>query len=73
MVDAPGMREFALWNVDRADIAHLFPELSPLVGRCGFGRGCSHSHEPHCAIKDAVASGSVSARRYHSYLRLAEG
>lgn len=70
VVDTPGMREFALWGEGGADLAELFPELRPLLGRCRFGVDCSHTHEPRCAIKDAVERGTVSARRYRSYLRM---
>ena len=70
VVDAPGMREFGLWGVERIEIATLFPELRPHVGRCRFGLDCSHSHEPGCAIKAAVSSGHVSARRHQSYLKV---
>ncbi len=71
VVDTPGMREFALWNVRNVDLATLFPDLRPYVGRCRFGLDCSHSHEPGCAMKEAVVSGKVAQRRYHSYLRMA--
>jgi ribosome biogenesis GTPase len=80
IVDTPGMREFGLWDTtsDRQrrehedeDVALFFPELRPLVGLCRFGLDCSHAHEPRCAIREAVANGDVSERRYESYLRLA--
>lgn len=71
IVDTPGMREFGLWNVAGAEIATLFPEMRPLVGQCRFGLDCTHAHEPDCAIRDAVAAGSITQRRYHSYLRMA--
>jgi ribosome biogenesis GTPase / thiamine phosphate phosphatase len=80
IVDTPGMREFGLWETatgrqrqehEEGDLALLFPDLKPFVGSCRFGLDCSHVHEPRCAIRDAVAAGDVSERRYHSYLRLA--
>lgn len=73
VVDTPGMREFALWNVHERELADLFPDLRPYVGACRFGLDCSHSHEPGCAIKQAVAAGDVSERRHQSYLRLLRG
>jgi ribosome biogenesis GTPase len=73
IVDTPGMREFGLWNVDGNDLAHLFPDLHPFIGRCRFGLSCSHVHEPGCAVRDAVEAGEVTQRRYQSYLRMAAG
>jgi ribosome biogenesis GTPase / thiamine phosphate phosphatase len=70
VVDTPGMREFAFWNVDAGDIALLFRDLQPYVGECRFGVDCNHEHEPGCAIKAAVERGDVSERRYRSYLHL---
>lgn len=70
VVDTPGMREFALWNVSGRELASLFPEMRPYIGACKFGLRCSHDHEPGCAIKSAVAEGTISARRHQSYLKL---
>ncbi len=72
VVDLPGMRELGLWDVGGADVDGLFPEMRPYIGRCRFGLDCSHTHEPGCAIKDAVESGSISERRYRSCLRMRE-
>ena len=72
IVDTPGMREFGLWNVHAGEVASLFPELRPLVGTCRFGMGCSHRHEPSCAIRAAVEQGIIPLRRYKSALSLAE-
>lgn len=73
IVDTPGMREFALWKDDsRGGLADLYVEMRPHIGACRFGMDCSHSHEPDCAIKEAVESGEISPMRYESYLRLRE-
>jgi ribosome biogenesis GTPase / thiamine phosphate phosphatase len=73
IVDTPGMREFALWGVGDADLAETFPEMRPFLGQCRFGIGCQHEQEPGCAIKAAVQRGTISRRRYESYLRLKAG
>jgi ribosome biogenesis GTPase len=70
IVDTPGMREFGLWNVAEGELAALFPELQPLLGRCRFGANCRHDREPGCAVREAVYEGKVSERRWLSYLRL---
>jgi len=70
IVDTPGMREFGLWNITPAELAHLFPEMSDHVGKCKFGMSCQHDREPGCAIRKAVMDGEVSPHRYKSYMNL---
>ena len=70
IVDTPGVREFGLWEIEQADLALYFPEMRPWVGQCRFGLDCQHDTEPGCAIREALAEGKVSMRRYHSYLVL---
>lgn len=70
VVDTPGMREFAPWREEKVHTAWLFREMRPYIGKCRFGSDCTHSHEPGCAVKAAVAEGQISERRYDSYLRI---
>jgi len=70
VVDTPGMREFGLHKLSGPEMASLFREMRPHLGLCRFGAGCTHTHEPGCAIKQAVEAGSISSRRYESYVRL---
>jgi ribosome biogenesis GTPase len=70
IVDTPGMREFGLWGVGGQNFANLFPEMRPYIGQCKFGMDCAHSHEPDCAIKNAVEEGTIDSRRYNSYLKM---
>ena len=71
LIDTPGMREFAFWDIAGSDIAYAFPEMRPYLGQCRFGVSCAHDTEPDCAIKQAVAQGAIHPQRYDSYLRLA--
>jgi ribosome biogenesis GTPase len=71
IVDTPGTREFGLWETD-IDMAMLFREMQPLVGKCRFGLDCQHDEEPGCAIRKAVVTGEINPRRYQSYLQLKE-
>jgi ribosome biogenesis GTPase len=72
IVDTPGMREFGVWEVDGTDLALLFPEMKPYVGKCRFRLDCRHMREPGCALRKAVETGNVHPMRYQSYLRLRE-
>ena len=58
------------WDLPDAALAGVFREMQPLAGHCRFGPACSHRLEPGCAIKAAVASGTIHERRYQSYVRL---
>ena len=70
VVDTPGMREFTLWGMAEQDLAGLFPEMRPFIGRCQFQSNCQHEQEPGCAIRRAVETGNIATRRYASYLKL---
>lgn len=62
IIDSPGVEAFGLAHLAPAEIAAGFPELAPFAGRCRFA-DCRHRTEPGCAVADAVAAGTVSARR----------
>lgn len=69
VADTPGMREFELWDIDPEQLDAFFPEMRPFLGACHF-KPCTHTHEPRCAVKAAVARGEIAAVRYESYLKL---
>ncbi len=71
VVDTPGIRGLALFDVEPGELDAYFREIAPLVALCQFS-DCSHEHEPGCAVRAAVAAGTVSPERYDSYLRLRE-
>ena len=66
IMDSPGVREFALWQIPPHDIAGGFLEFRPFLGKCRF-RDCLHDAEPGCAIAQAAAQGSISGKRLNSY------
>lgn len=69
LIDSPGIREFGLWHMSRAQVEQGFREFRPLLGTCKF-RDCQHQHEPGCAILAGVESGVISERRLESYRRI---
>lgn len=69
VIDSPGLREFALIEIEPVEISHYFVEMKPLIGHCRFNN-CLHVEEPDCAIKQAVAEGKIDAERYISYLNI---
>jgi ribosome biogenesis GTPase len=72
VVDTPGLRQFQLWDVIPAEVAGYFRDLRPYGNLCRFS-DCTHVHEEHCAVKDAVADGQLDERRYESYCHLRSG
>jgi len=69
VADTPGLREVGMWGVEPHELEQCFPEFRPLLGHCRFD-DCSHTHEPDCAIREAVAAGAVASARYESYVAL---
>jgi len=67
IVDTPGLRGFGLVDLKKEEIALYFPEMLKASENCRF-TPCTHTHEPGCAVKDAVESGEISYDRYSSYL-----
>ena len=72
VADTPGIRELGLWQVPPTELASCFPEFRDHIGSCGFN-DCTHTHEPRCGLRDALAAGAVSDRRYDSYRRMLTG
>jgi len=71
VVDTPGIREFGLSGLRRAELASFYPEMTAVQEGCRFS-DCSHLHEPSCAVQAAVQQGLVSATRYHNYQKIYE-
>ncbi|MFW6163510.1 MAG: ribosome small subunit-dependent GTPase A [Planctomycetota bacterium] len=69
VVDTPGIREFALYDLERDELQHCFPEIAERFGQCRF-RDCTHLHEPGCAVIAAVEDGEIDPQRYESYRRI---
>jgi ribosome biogenesis GTPase len=66
VIDTPGIREFGLRGLSRAELIQFYPEIAAASKRCRFSN-CSHVHEPGCAVRAAIQSGTVLETRYHSY------
>ncbi|WP_118950576.1 ribosome small subunit-dependent GTPase A [Taibaiella helva] len=69
IIDTPGVKEFGIVDMEREELSHYFPEMRTLIGDCRFNN-CIHINEPGCAVKAAVAAGTVSLERYESYIAI---
>lgn len=69
IIDTPGIKGFGLIDIDDAELAHYFPEMMRWLPECRY-YNCSHTHEPHCAVIEAVERGDIAMSRYESYLKI---
>lgn len=71
ILDTPGFSSLELFDLEKEQLAHYYPEFAAHEKYCRFG-GCAHIHEPVCGIRDAVAEGDVSRLRYDNYCLIYE-
>lgn len=71
VIDTPGIRDFGLAGLLRTDLIQYYPDVQAAARRCRF-RDCSHTHEPGCAVQDAVHKGTLAETRYQSYMQIYE-
>ena len=69
LIDSPGLQEFGLHHLNNEQIELAFIEFKPFLGKCRFNN-CKHSHEPDCAVTNAVQNGSISDKRLRFYREL---
>lgn len=71
IIDTPGVRGFGVYDFDREQVGHYFPEIFAASRLCRFDN-CTHTHEPGCAVVDDVEKGYIAQSRYNSYLSILE-
>lgn len=69
IVDTPGVKGFGTYSMESEEIAHYFVEFFELSGGCKYGN-CTHTHEPGCAVLEALEEGRIAPSRYQSYLSM---
>ncbi|MDO8804198.1 MAG: ribosome small subunit-dependent GTPase A [Elusimicrobiota bacterium] len=70
LIDTPGMRGLELW-AGELTVDETFEDIQALAGQCRFDN-CSHSNEPSCAVREALASGKLDRAHYGNYLKIRE-
>ncbi|MFF3257893.1 ribosome small subunit-dependent GTPase A [Streptomyces sp. NPDC002932] len=68
LIDTPGLRGVGLWDAETG-VGQVFSEIEALAERCRF-HDCAHEAEPGCAVRAALADGSLPERRMDSYRKL---
>lgn len=71
VVDTPGIREFGLAGLQKADLPRFYPEFAGPAQRCEYAN-CTHTREPWCAVKSAMRAGRLSRMRLESYWKILE-
>ncbi|KIA90413.1 ribosome small subunit-dependent GTPase A [Kaistella jeonii] len=71
VIDTPGVREFAMIDVQKEEIQHYFPEIFRIGRGCKF-HNCMHINEPKCAVLENLETGEIEETRYMTYLKLME-
>ncbi|MBS7373954.1 MAG: ribosome small subunit-dependent GTPase A, partial [Muribaculaceae bacterium] len=71
IIDTPGVKGFGTIDFEKAEVAHYFKEIFATSHDCRFAN-CTHTHEPGCAVRQAVEEARISQSRYSSYLSILE-
>jgi ribosome biogenesis GTPase len=69
IADTPGIRGYAIWDVEAEVLDEGYREIAAHIGECAFS-DCTHIHERGCAVRAAVEHGEISRERYESYVKL---
>ncbi|HEX5337579.1 MAG TPA: ribosome small subunit-dependent GTPase A [Gallionella sp.] len=69
LIDCPGVQAFGLHHLSFGGIEQGFVEFAQYLGQCRF-RDCHHVHEPGCALREAVATGKINARRLELFQQI---
>ncbi len=71
LADTPGIRTMHLWDIEPNELDGYFKDMRLLIADCKFNN-CTHTNEPHCAVRRAVKVGQIARSRYDNYLQLRE-
>ena len=69
IIDTPGVKGFGTVDFNHADVAHYFPEIFRISADCRYNN-CTHTHEPGCAVLQALERQEIAQSRYNSYLSI---
>ena len=69
IIDTPGIKGFGTIDFEKEEVSHYFREIFKVGRDCRFGN-CTHTHEPGCAVQEALITGDIAISRYESYLSM---
>ena len=68
-IDTPGIKGFGTFDIERGELTGYFREIFRFSKDCRFSN-CTHTHEPNCAVRQAVEDHYIAESRYNSYLSM---
>ncbi|MDD7050788.1 MAG: ribosome small subunit-dependent GTPase A [Lachnospiraceae bacterium] len=71
ILDTPGFTSLSVFNLEKEELESLYSEFEPYRKHCRF-TPCSHTHEPDCAVKEALEQGEISRVRYENFQQIYE-
>ena len=69
LVDTPGMRELRMSEV-ASGVTEVFADVTAVARECRFAN-CTHTDEPGCAIRAAMAQGRLDPDRFERWRKIA--
>ena len=71
IIDTPGIKGFGTFDMEREEVGHYFREIFQIGRECRYS-DCTHTHEPGCAVLQALEEHRIATSRYQSYLSMLE-
>ncbi|BAG83979.1 MAG: ribosome small subunit-dependent GTPase A [Candidatus Azobacteroides pseudotrichonymphae] len=71
IIDTPGIKGFGIFDIEKEEISHYFPDIFRFSPYCKF-YNCTHQKEPACAVREAIKNHYISKSRYISYINILE-
>lgn len=69
LIDTPGIKGFGSFDMEPEEISGYFKEIFRFSKDCRFNN-CTHTHEPGCAVLQALEDHYIAQSRYQSYLSM---
>ena len=69
VIDTPGIKGFGSFDMEPDEICSYFKEIFQFSKDCRFSN-CTHTHEPGCAVRQALENHYIAESRYSSYLSM---
>ena len=71
IIDTPGIKGFGTFDIEKEELTSYFREIFRFSKDCRFSN-CTHTHEPGCAVLQALENHYIATSRYQSYLSMLE-
>ena len=69
LIDTPGIKGFGTFDMEPEELTSYFKEIFRFSKDCRFSN-CTHTHEPGCAVLQALENHYIAQSRYQSYLSM---